>query len=103
MSENDQFCPGFVTDHLCYPDSPEATSKLFLPEIRTRSKQPWIDDNLFHWIIECVNQCMKNVSSHWSVTRLGGFDSELPLAKDMEKHNVKGILLEVLFPSSYPL
>lgn len=29
-------------------------------------------------------------------------DPDLPLAKDMVKHDVKGILFEVLFPATFP-
>lgn len=35
--------------------------------------------------------------------RLKGFDKGIPLAKDLAASGVAGILMEVLFPSSYPL
>lgn len=29
-------------------------------------------------------------------------EEDLPIAQDMKKHNVKGVLFEVLFPSTFP-
>ncbi|KAM0753059.1 hypothetical protein T439DRAFT_323673 [Meredithblackwellia eburnea MCA 4105] len=44
------------------------------------------NDNYFNWILE-----------------LTGFDPDLPLSKDMKKHGVTSILLEVRFPESFPM
>lgn len=42
-------------------------------------------DNLFQWIVE-----------------LHSFDPQLPLAKDLAKHNIPSLLFEIRFPPNFP-